>query len=59
MPYMDPAPSAKPFAGVKGEAGCSHIFGLFKELHFTLWAMMEIRAPSPGQIETSRLLGLA
>jgi hypothetical protein len=56
---MDPAPSAKPFAGVKGEAGCSHIFGLFKELHFTLWALMEIRASSPGQIEASRLFGSA
>jgi hypothetical protein len=56
---MDPAPSAKPFAGVKGEAGCSHIFGLFKELHFTLWALMEIHASSPGQIEASRLFGSA
>jgi hypothetical protein len=30
------------------DAACSHTF-LFKELHFTLRALMEIRAPSPSQ----------
>jgi len=35
---------------VEGESGCSHIFGLFKELHSTLRALMEIRAPSPGHL---------
>src|ERR1035437_10397386 len=42
-------PRAKGDCRVEGESGCSHIFGLFKELHFTLRALMEIRAPSPGQ----------
>src|ERR1039458_6269895 len=35
---------AKGDCRVEGESGCSHIFGLFKELHFTLRALMEIRA---------------
>ena len=33
----------------EGDAGCSHIFGLSKELHFTLRALREIRASSPSQ----------
>src|ERR1035437_3462645 len=45
---MDPAPSESSLPD-ESEAGCSHIFGLFKELHSTLLALMEIRAPSPGQ----------
>ena len=32
------------------KAGCSHIFGLFKELHSTLLALIEIRAPFPGHL---------
>jgi hypothetical protein len=36
---------------------CGHIFGLFKELHFTLRALMEIRAPSPGQLSGLKGLG--
>ena len=42
-------PRAKGDCRVEGESGSSHIFGLFKELHSTLLALMEIRAPSPGQ----------
>src|ERR1019366_923584 len=43
-------PRAKGDCRVEGESGCSHIFGLFKELHSTLRALMEIRAPSPGHL---------
>ena len=39
-PYMDPAPSERRLPGWRVEAGCSHIFGLFKELHFTLRALI-------------------
>jgi DNA topoisomerase IB len=35
---------------VEGESGCSHIFGLFKELHFTLRALMEIPEPVCGEL---------
>ena len=42
-------PRAKGDCRVDGESGCSHISGLFKELDSTLLALMEIRAPSPGQ----------
>jgi hypothetical protein len=42
-------PRAKGDSRVEGESGRSHIFGLFKELHSMLLALMEIRAPSPGQ----------
>ena len=45
---MDPAPSESSLPD-ESEAGCSDIFGLFKELDSTLLALMEIRAPSPGQ----------
>jgi hypothetical protein len=34
----------------ESDAGCSHIFGLCEELRFVLRALMEIRAPSPGQL---------
>src|ERR1019366_6593704 len=46
---MDPAPSESSQPD-ESEAGCSHIFGLFKEHHCTLLALMEIRALSPGQL---------
>jgi hypothetical protein len=49
-PLYGPSPERKAVCRSEGEAGCSHIFGLFKELHFTLRALMEIRAPSPGQL---------
>ena len=49
VPYMDPAPSESSLPD-ESEAGCSDIFGLFKELDSTLLALMEIRAPSPGQL---------
>lgn len=49
-PLYGPSPERKAVCRSEGEAGCSHIFGLFKELHSTLRALMEIRAPSPGQL---------
>jgi len=49
-PLYGPSPERKAVCVSEGEAGCSHIFGLFKELHFTLRALMEIRALSPGQL---------
>jgi hypothetical protein len=52
-----PSPERKAVCRSEGEAGCSHIFGLFKELHFTLRALMEIRAPSPGQLSGLEGLG--
>src|ERR1700732_2429563 len=42
-------PRAKGDCRYEGDAGCSYIFGVFKKLHFTLTALMEIRAPSPSQ----------
>src|SRR5208282_5310077 len=42
-------PRAKVVCRARGEAGCSHIFGLFEELDSMLLALMEMRAPSPGQ----------
>src|ERR1700730_13348430 len=56
-PLYGPSPERKVVCRSEGEAGCSHIFGFFKELHFTLRALMEIRTPSPGQLSGLEGLG--
>ena len=56
-PLYGPSPERKAVCRSEGEVGCGHIFGLFKELHFTLRALMEIRTPSPGQLSGLEGLG--
>jgi hypothetical protein len=49
-PLYGPSPERKGVSRDESDAGCSHIFGLYEELKLVLRALMEIRAPSPGQL---------